>query len=52
MEPSPHPVAEKPNEISTVFFNVESGQLIYADTSKWPWAPVLMDAKGVRAGKP
>lgn len=41
-----------PHKVITVFLNIQTRQLIYEDDSKWPWVPVLLDAKGVRVSKP
>lgn len=31
---------------TSVYLNVESGELIYEDHAKWPWEPVLVNAAG------
>lgn len=46
--PPPH---NRVHKTTRVFLNIRTGQLIHEDESKWPYQPVLLDAKGERVGK-
>lgn len=48
----PENLGQGSRAITAAFLHIKTGQLIYADESKWPYEPVLVDAKGVRVSGP